>query len=119
MHTLNLVTNDTNRTFHFRTSNEDAKEEQKYSSTLSLTSAEIGRGAVIYATPRPLNPRDIDAVSKVQEAGWVPGPVWTVAETLAPTGIRSPDCPARSGNKQRLISKGSVRGNVLQTAVNQ
>jgi len=25
-----------------------------------------------------------------------PGPVWTVAENLAPTGIRSPDRPARS-----------------------
>ena len=29
--------------------------------------------------------------------GWVgPGPVWTVAKILAPTGIRSPDRPARS-----------------------
>jgi hypothetical protein len=25
----------------------------------------------------------------VQEAGWAPGPVWTVAENLAPTGIQS------------------------------
>jgi hypothetical protein len=25
-----------------------------------------------------------------------PGPVWTGAENLAPTGIRSPDRPARS-----------------------
>jgi hypothetical protein len=24
------------------------------------------------------------------------GPVWTGAENLAPTGIRPPDCPARS-----------------------
>ena len=32
-----------------------------------------------------------DAVPIVQEAGWAPGPVWTGAENLAPTGIRSPD----------------------------
>jgi len=30
----------------------------------------------------------------VQEAGRAPGPVWTVAENLAATGIRSPDRPA-------------------------
>ena len=33
----------------------------------------------------------------VWEAGWAPGPVWTGAENLASTGIRSPDRPARSG----------------------
>ena len=36
-----------------------------------------------------------DAVPIVQEAGWAPGPVWTVAENLAPTGIRPSDRPAR------------------------
>ena len=30
-----------------------------------------------------------DLVPIVQEAGWAPGPVWTDAEKLAPTGIRS------------------------------
>ena len=30
------------------------------------------------------------------EAEWVPGPVWTGAEHLAPIGIRSRDRPARS-----------------------
>jgi len=35
--------------------------------------------------------------------GWVgPGPVWTGAENLAPTGIRSPDRPARSKSLYRL-----------------
>jgi len=29
-------------------------------------------------------------------AGWAPGLIWTSAENLAPTGIRSPDRPARS-----------------------
>jgi hypothetical protein len=37
-----------------------------------------------------------DPVHIVQEAGWAPGPVWTGAKNLAPTGIRSPDLPARS-----------------------
>lgn len=31
-----------------------------------------------------------------QGAGWDPGPVWTVEESLAPIGIRSLDHPARS-----------------------
>jgi len=30
-----------------------------------------------------------DPVPIVQEAGWPPGPVWTDAENLFPTGIRS------------------------------
>jgi hypothetical protein len=32
----------------------------------------------------------------LQEAVWVPGSVWTGAENLDPTGIRSPDRPAPS-----------------------
>jgi len=31
-----------------------------------------------------------------QEAGWVPGPIWTGSENLAPTEIRSPDRLVRS-----------------------
>ena len=42
----------------------------------------------------------------VQEAGWAPGPVWIGAEDLAPTGIRSPDIPARSGSLYRLRYPG-------------
>jgi len=38
----------------------------------------------------------------VQEAGWAPGPVWTGAENLASTGIRSPDRPARNQSLYRL-----------------
>ena len=53
-------------------------------------------GWVVNATPRPLYPPRKDQVPIVQEAGWAPGPVWTGAENLAPTGIRSPDRPARS-----------------------
>jgi hypothetical protein len=43
-----------------------------------------------------------EPVPIVQEAGWAPGPVWTGAENIAPTGIRSPDCPARSQSLYRL-----------------
>ena len=43
-----------------------------------------------------------DTVPIVQEAGWAPGPVWTGAENLAPTSIRSPDRPARSQSLYRL-----------------
>jgi hypothetical protein len=38
----------------------------------------------------------------VQEARWAPGPVWTCAKNLAPTGIRSPDRPTRSQSLYRL-----------------
>jgi hypothetical protein len=43
-----------------------------------------------------------DPVPFVEEAGWAPGPVWTCAENLAPTGIRSPDRPALSQSLYRL-----------------
>jgi hypothetical protein len=47
-------------------------------------------------------PQKRDLVPIVQEAGWAPGPVWTSAENLAPTGIRTPDLPARSESLYRL-----------------
>jgi hypothetical protein len=50
----------------------------------------------VSVTPRPLFTPRKDPVPIEQEAGWVPGPVWTGAENLASTGIRSPDRPARS-----------------------
>ena len=53
-------------------------------------------------TPRLLFTPGKDPVPIVQEAGWAPGPVWTGAENLAPTGTRSPDRPARSQSLYRL-----------------
>ena len=47
-----------------------------------------------------------DPVPIVQEGGWAPGPVWTGAENLASTGIRSPDRPARSESLYRLSYPG-------------
>jgi hypothetical protein len=43
-----------------------------------------------------------DPVPIVQEDGWAPGPVWTGAENLAPSGVRYPDRPARSQSLYRL-----------------
>jgi hypothetical protein len=50
---------------------------------------------VVSTTPRLFTPGK-EPVPMVQEAGWAPGPVWTCAKYLTPTGIRSPDRPARS-----------------------
>ena len=52
-------------------------------------------------TPVALYPGK-DTVPIVQEAGWAPGPVWTGAENLAHTGIRSPDRLAPSQSLYRL-----------------
>jgi len=52
-------------------------------------------GWVVNVTPRPLYPRERPGAHCI--GGWVdPGPVWTGAENIANTGIRSPDRPARS-----------------------
>jgi len=56
-------------------------------------------------TPAAL-PQVRDPVSILQEIGWVPGPVWTGAENLASTGIRSVDRPARSESLFRMSYPG-------------
>ena len=63
-------------------------------------------GWVVNATPRPLYVRQRDAVPIVQEAEWVPGPVWAGVENLALTGLRSTDCPVRSESLYRLSYSG-------------
>jgi hypothetical protein len=60
------------------------------------------RGRGVGVTPRPFFTPGKEPVPIVQEAGWAPGSVWTGAENLAPTGIRSPDRPARSQSLYRL-----------------
>ena len=57
--------------------------------------------------PAALNPWK-DPVPIVHEAGWAPGPVWTGAENLAATVIRSPDRPARSQSLYRLSYRDPV-----------
>ena len=53
------------------------------------------------STPRPYFTPWKDPVPNVQEAEWSPGPVWTGGKSR-PTGIRSPDRPARSQSLYRL-----------------
>jgi hypothetical protein len=57
---------------------------------------------VVSITPRPYFVPGKDPVPILQEAGWAPGSVWTGAENLAPTRIRSPDRPSRSQSLYRL-----------------
>ena len=59
-------------------------------------------GVRVSVTTRPLFTPWEDPVPNVYEVGWAPGPVWTGAENLALTGIRSPDRPARSQSLYRL-----------------
>jgi len=50
----------------------------------------------VSVTPRPLFTHGKDPVPILQEAGWAQGRSGQVRKNLAPTRIRSPDCPARS-----------------------
>jgi hypothetical protein len=50
----------------------------------------------------------------VHEPGWAPGLVWTRAETLAPTEIRSPDRLSRSESLCRLHCLGPQRQNLIE-----
>ena len=56
-----------------------------------------------------------DPVPIAQEAGWAPGPVQIGAVNLAPTGIRSPDLPARS---ESLYRPSAQRINVHKLKLN-
>jgi len=60
--------------------------------------------------PRLLFTPGKDPVPLVLKTGWTPGPVWTGAENLAPTGIRSPDCPACSQSLYRLNYRAHKTG---------
>jgi hypothetical protein len=67
------------------------------SSGIALLILNLGarRGGWSAARPGRITPGK-DPVPIVQEAEWAPGPVWTCAKKLAPTGIRSPDRTALS-----------------------
>ena len=56
----------------------------------------------VSVTPRPLLTPGKYPVPIVQDAGWAPGPVWTGAENLDPTWIRSLNRTARSQSLYRL-----------------
>jgi hypothetical protein len=77
------------------TAHVDPQGDQNYSSTLSLTSALDG--VAVNVTPRPLYP-----LGREQVAIGGPELVCTSVKNLAPTGIRSPDRPARNQPLYRL-----------------
>jgi hypothetical protein len=56
----------------------------------------------VNATPWPLYARERELIHILLEAGWAPGPIWTVAENLVPSGILRPDRPAHSESLYRL-----------------
>ena len=68
----------------------------------------------VSVTSRPLFTLGKDPLPIVQESGWDPGLVWTGAEYVATTGIRSPDRPARSQSLYWL-SYPYVYGNLVKT----
>jgi hypothetical protein len=94
-------------TVHPITGHEGTWGEWRYSSTLSLTSVLGGVGGQSQA-PSALPQKN--QVPIVQEGRWAPGPVWTGAENLAPTGIRFPDRQARSESLYRLSYRGPSQG---------
>ena len=91
-----------------------------YSSTLPSTWALDGGG---WSTPRPGR-----FTPGKDPAGWAPEPVWTGTKNLAPTGIRSPDRPARSESPYRLsypisnqirIQNNYLEGSVQETILGE
>ena len=87
------------------TCHEGPEGEWRYNYTVSLTSA-LDMGG--WLTPCP------GLFTTGEKSGthyrWAPGPGLTGAEKLAPTGIRTPDCPARSESLYRLSYPGSRMG---------
>jgi hypothetical protein len=64
----------------------NSQRGRSYRTTLPLTSAVDGVGGQ-HHSPAALPPRK----TRYPLYRWAPGPFWTGAENLAPTGIRSPD----------------------------
>ena len=60
------------------------------------------RGWGVSVTPRPLFTPVKDSLPTVQEAGWAQDRARQVRKISPPTGIRSPDRPARSQSLYRL-----------------
>jgi hypothetical protein len=74
---------------------------------IALLFLDLGTRRGGWSAPRPsrFTPGK-ELVPIVQKAGRAPGPFWTGEENLAPTGIRSPDSPARSQSLYRLSYPG-------------
>jgi hypothetical protein len=73
----------------------------------SLSTSALDEGGCSVPRPGRFTPGK-DPVPIVQEAGWAPGPVWTCSKNLAPTGIRSPNRPARTHSYQCVMSQNNI-----------
>ena len=92
---------------HLRTDNEGPEGEQRYNYTLPSTSALDGVSGQRH-NPAALNREG--SCSHCIGGRVAPGTVWTGAENLAPTQIRSPDLQTRSECLYRLSYPGPQNG---------
>ena len=91
---------------HPITGHEGLDGKQRHRSALSLTSALVGRW-VVKATHRLLYPRERGPLPIVRGAGWGPrAGLDGCGKSRPPTGIRSPDLPARSESLYQLSYPG-------------
>jgi hypothetical protein len=88
-----------------RKGHEGPEGEQRYSSTLSLTSALDGAG---WSKPRPsrFTPRKESRYPLYRSLGGPQGRSGRVRKISPPSGIRSPDIPAHSKSLYRLSYRG-------------
>ena len=89
-------------TLHCRTGHEGPEGEQIYSATLSSTSALDGGEWSVPHPGRCTHGKETRH-HLCRGLDGPPGPVWTEAENLAPSGIRSPDRPARISETNVII----------------
>jgi hypothetical protein len=78
-----------------------------------------GWGWVVNTLPSPglFGPRKREPVPILQEAVWAPGPVWTGAENLVLTRIRSLNRPARSEPLYGLSYPGTLASYFISNKV--
>jgi len=74
---------------------------------------------VVSVKPRPLFTPGKEPVPIVQEAGWAPGPVWTGAGNVFPTGIRSPAVQPIASRWLALKSKLIVQADLYANYVRE
>ena len=72
---------------------------------------------VVNAMSRSLDPWEREPAPTAQESGQVLWPVWTVAESLAPTGIVSQDRPGGNESLSRLRYPGPPLENLVWSKI--
>jgi len=87
---------------------------KRHSCTLYLTWALGGVGGQRHASAALRSGKRPGTRCTYMRLAVPPWPVWTGAENLAPTGIRSPGCPAFSESLYRLLNPGPYQVNVYR-----